>query len=173
MPRSSWPRSATTSRDRESHETERPRSVREEGPGGSAELCPRPSGGDRAAAGSGGDAGGGNPRGDPSLLVALRGDRASELEPGQPLRGELSAARDPGPAGGDRHHQGDHREPGGVGGGGAVRAGSWEAESEPVASFGISPEACSSVPLGSGLIGRAGQTGEVYVADPGGPPAGA
>src|SRR5206468_4550702 len=144
MPRSSWPRSATTSRDRESHETERPRSVREEGPGGSAELCPRPSGGDRAAAGSGGDAGGGkrepggqgsgdaaglqgergaagfggipgsgdepsaragdlgsgreraipegagaasgpagrDSRGDPSLLVALRGDRASELEPG-------------------------------------------------------------------------------------------
>ncbi|PYQ18464.1 MAG: hypothetical protein DMF79_14940 [Acidobacteria bacterium] len=44
---------------------------------------------------------------------------------------------------------------------------------ELVASFGISPEACSSVPLGSGLIGRAAQTGEIYVADPGRPPAGA
>jgi hypothetical protein len=43
---------------------------------------------------------------------------------------------------------------------------------ELVASFGISPEACSSVPLGSGIIGRAGQTGEIYVADPAGPPSG-
>jgi len=43
---------------------------------------------------------------------------------------------------------------------------------ELVASFGIPPEACSSVPLGSGIIGRAGQTGEIYVADPAEPPSG-
>ncbi len=43
---------------------------------------------------------------------------------------------------------------------------------ELVASFGISPEACSSVSLGRGLIGRAAQTGEIYVADPAGAPAG-
>jgi len=43
---------------------------------------------------------------------------------------------------------------------------------ELVASFGIAPDACPSVPLGSGLIGRAAKTGEIYVADPAQPPAG-
>jgi GAF domain-containing protein len=42
-----------------------------------------------------------------------------------------------------------------------------------VASFGIEPEQCPPVPLGSGLIGRAAKTGDIYVADPAQPPAGA
>src|SRR5258708_4161427 len=43
---------------------------------------------------------------------------------------------------------------------------------ELVASFGIQPDACPPVPLGSGLIGPAAKTGEIYVADPARPPAG-
>jgi hypothetical protein len=43
---------------------------------------------------------------------------------------------------------------------------------ELVASFGIAPGACPPVPLGSGLIGRAATTGEIFVADPAEPPAG-
>jgi hypothetical protein len=37
---------------------------------------------------------------------------------------------------------------------------------ELVASFGLPPESLRSVDLGKGLIGRAAQTGEIYVADP-------
>ena len=33
------------------------------------------------------------------------------------------------------------------------------------APFGIAPEACPPIPVGVGLIGRAAQTGEIYVAD--------
>src|SRR5258706_1814981 len=40
------------------------------------------------------------------------------------------------------------------------------------AAFGFEPAACPPVPLGSGLIGRAAKTGEIYVADPARPPAG-
>jgi len=43
---------------------------------------------------------------------------------------------------------------------------------ELVASFGIAPDTCPPVPLGSGLIGRAAKTGEIFVADPAQPPAG-
>ena len=37
------------------------------------------------------------------------------------------------------------------------------------AAFGVAPEAYRTIPLGSGLIGRAAVTGEIYVADPGAP----
>jgi hypothetical protein len=40
-----------------------------------------------------------------------------------------------------------------------------------VASFGIAAEACPPVPVGHGPIGRAAQTGEIFVADPAEPPA--
>ena len=39
---------------------------------------------------------------------------------------------------------------------------------ELVASFGFSPESCPSVRVGSGRIGRAVQTGEIFVAEPAG-----
>ena len=60
---------------------------------------------------------------------------------------------------------------------GSEEAGLFELDREKqvlelVASFGIEPDACPPVPLGSGLIGRAAQTGEIYVADPAQPPAG-
>jgi putative methionine-R-sulfoxide reductase with GAF domain len=40
-----------------------------------------------------------------------------------------------------------------------------------VASFGLPPGSCPSVPLGSGLIGKAAQTGEILVVEPGQAPA--
>jgi putative methionine-R-sulfoxide reductase with GAF domain len=54
---------------------------------------------------------------------------------------------------------------------GSEEAGLFEVDREKgtlelVASFGLSPESCRSVVLGRGLIGRAAQTGEIYVADP-------
>jgi hypothetical protein len=36
-----------------------------------------------------------------------------------------------------------------------------------VAGFGVAPERCPEVALGSGIIGRAAETGEIYVAGPG------
>ncbi len=60
---------------------------------------------------------------------------------------------------------------------GSEEAGLFELDREKqvlelVASFGIAPDTCPPVPLGSGLIGRAAKTGEIYVADPARPPAG-
>ena len=52
-----------------------------------------------------------HPRGEPALFLALHGDRAAELQPRQPVRGELSPPRHPRPQGSDRHHPGDHRQP--------------------------------------------------------------
>ena len=46
-----------------------------------------------------------------ALLDALHRDRAAELQPRQPLRGELSPPRHPRPQGSRRHHPGDHRQP--------------------------------------------------------------
>jgi len=43
---------------------------------------------------------------------------------------------------------------------------------ELVASFGISPESCRSLPLGNGPIGQAVRSGEIYVADREDAPAG-
>jgi hypothetical protein len=43
---------------------------------------------------------------------------------------------------------------------------------ELVASFGIDPAECPPVSLGSGPIGRAAKTGEIFVADPAQPPVG-
>ncbi len=60
---------------------------------------------------------------------------------------------------------------------GSEEAGLFELDREKqvlelVASFGIAPDTCPPVPLGSGLIGRAAKTGEIYVADTARPPAG-
>jgi GAF domain-containing protein len=57
---------------------------------------------------------------------------------------------------------------------GSEEAGLYELDAarqslEMVASFGIDPATCPPVPLGSGPIGRAAQTGEIFVAAAGAP----
>jgi len=42
---------------------------------------------------------------------------------------------------------------------------------ELAASFGADPAECPRVPVGTGVIGQAASTGEIFVADPGHPPA--
>ena len=65
---------------------------------------------------------------EPALLLALHRDRAAELEPRQPLRGELPPPRHPRPQGSDRHHPGDHRQPDRLRGGRPLRARPGEAD---------------------------------------------
>jgi len=55
---------------------------------------------------------------------------------------------------------------------GSEEAGLFELDAEKqtlglVASFGLGPDACRSVPLGSGRVGQAAQSGEIFVAEPG------
>ena len=104
----------------------------------------------------------------PDLRDPIGRGRAAELQPRQPLRGELSAPRHPGPQGSDRGHPGDHRQPHRVGGGRALRAGAGHADAQAhrlLRTFagGVPPGSRS----GRGTWAEPPRPGQIFVVDPG------